>query len=75
MFSFYLNLYSPFYKDWYSLINRYWSLKSATSNIKKNFIVTGVRFVKKLRVIHVEVEQAKALSEGKFYRGIVSNDN
>ena len=50
----------------FSLIIRYWSLKSATSNIKKNFIVTGVRFVKKSRVIHVEVEQAKALPEGRY---------
>ena len=37
--------------------------------------MTGVRFVKKLRVIHVEVEQAKALPEGKYYQRIVSNDN
>ena len=37
--------------------------------------MTGVRFVKKLRVIHVEVEQAKALPEGKYYQGIVSNND
>ena len=40
------------------------SLFQPRLDIKKNFIVTGVRFVKKLRVIHVEVEQAKALPEG-----------
>merc|ERR1712136_300754 len=44
--------------------DRYWSLKPATSNIKKNFIVTGARFVKKSRVLHIEIEQAKALPEG-----------
>jgi hypothetical protein len=30
----------------------------------KNFIVTGIRLVKKSRVIHLEVQQAKALPEG-----------
>ena len=50
-------------------IYRYWSLTEATSNINKNYIVTGIRFVKKSRVIHLEVEQARALPEGiKMYR-------
>ena len=48
----------------YFCIYRYWSLTEATSNINKNYIVTGIRFVKKSRVIHLEVEQAKALPEG-----------
>ena len=48
----------------YILIFRYWSLKPATSNVMKNFIVTGIRLVKKSRVIHLEVQQAKALPEG-----------
>ena len=37
------------------------------SNADENKIVTGVRFVKKKGVIHLEVEQAKATEEGKFY--------
>lgn len=53
----------------YFCIYRYWSLTEATSNINKNYIVTGIRFVKKSRVIHLEVEQARALPEGiKMYR-------
>ena len=48
----------------YICIYRYWSLTEATSNINQNYIVTGIRFVKKSRVIHLEVEQAKALPEG-----------
>merc|ERR1719414_1927390 len=46
------------------LSDRFWSLKEATSNIKKNYVVTGVRLRKIGRVIHLEVEQAKALPEG-----------
>ena len=37
------------------------------SNADENKIVTGVRFVKKKGVIHLEVEQAKATEEGKLY--------
>ena len=48
----------------YICIYRYWSLTEATSNINQNYIVTGIRFAKKSRVIHLEVEQAKALPEG-----------
>ena len=44
--------------------DRYWSLKEATSNIKKNFVVTGVRLRKINRVLHAEVEQARAMPEG-----------
>jgi len=44
--------------------DRFWSLKESVSNIGKNFVVTGVRLVKKGRVMHLEVEQAKALPEG-----------
>jgi len=44
--------------------DRFWSLKEATSNIKKGFVVTGVRIRKIGRVLHPEVEQARALPEG-----------
>ena len=36
----------------------------AISNAEENKIITGVRFVKKKGVIHLEVEQAKATEEG-----------
>jgi len=45
--------------------DRYWSLRPAVADVDKNMVVTGVRFVKKERVIHVEVQQAEALPEGK----------
>lgn len=44
--------------------DRFWSLQSQESDIATNKIVTGVRFVKKNRVIHLEIEQATALPEG-----------
>ena len=56
--------------------DRYWSLKEATANVQKNFLVTGVRFVKIGRVIHPEIEQARALPEGnKNYNLEVRNMN
>ena len=36
------------------------------SDIGSNKIVTGVRFVKKNGIIHLEIEQATALKEGKI---------
>ena len=45
--------------------DRYWSLRPVTSDIKENKVVTGVRFVKKKRVMHLEIEQAKALPESE----------
>ena len=44
--------------------DRFWSLKEATSNIKKNFVVTGVRIRKIGRVLHPEIQQGKATPEG-----------
>ena len=44
--------------------DRYWSLASVTADTASNRIVTGVRFVKKDRVISLEIEQAEALPEG-----------
>jgi hypothetical protein len=39
---------------------------TAVTNASENLIVTGVRFVKKKGIIHLEVEQAVAKEEGKF---------
>ena len=36
------------------------------SDVANNKVVTGVRFVKKNRVIHLEIEQAQALKEGNI---------
>ena len=46
--------------------DRYWSLRSQESDLSKNQIVTGIRFVKKNGVIHLEIQQAKALREGNI---------
>ena len=46
--------------------DRYWSLKSVTSDIESNKIITGIRFVKKNRVIQLEIEQSSALPEGSI---------
>ena len=44
--------------------DRYWSLLPQESDIENNKVVTGLRFVKRNRVIHLEIEQATARSEG-----------
>ena len=46
--------------------DRYWSLQTHESDVSLNKVVTGVRFVKKNRVIHLEIEQATALPEGNI---------
>ena len=44
--------------------DRYWSLKPSLSDISTNKILTGVRFVKKNRIIQIEIEQSSPLPEG-----------
>jgi len=44
--------------------DRYWSLVPAVSDTDNNMAVTGVRFIKRGRVIYPQVEEAKALAEG-----------
>lgn len=46
--------------------DRYWSLLAQESDMANNMIVTGVRLVKRNRVIHIEIEQSKALKEGNI---------
>eukprot|EP00096_Caligus_rogercresseyi_P004378 TRINITY_DN1860_c0_g1_i1.p1 TRINITY_DN1860_c0_g1~~TRINITY_DN1860_c0_g1_i1.p1 ORF type:complete len:587 (-),score=112.25 TRINITY_DN1860_c0_g1_i1:142-1902(-) len=43
--------------------DRYWSLKPSESDLSSNKVVTGLRFVKKGRVLGLEVQQARALPE------------
>jgi len=44
--------------------DRYWSLVPAEADTANNMVVSGVRFIKKGRVIVPQIEQAKALGEG-----------
>ena len=44
--------------------DRYWSLKPALVDVSANKILTGLRFVKKNRIIQVEVQQSSPLPEG-----------
>jgi hypothetical protein len=39
-------------------------LKPALADIDQNKVLSGVRFVKKNRIIHIEIEQSQALPEG-----------
>ena len=39
------------------------------TNSSENMVITGVRFVKKKGVIHLEIEQAQATEEGKINEG------
>ena len=47
--------------------DRYWSLKPVISDIESNKVITGVRFVKKDRVIQIEIEESAAMPEGTVY--------
>jgi len=44
--------------------DRYWSLEPALADTMQNKIVTGVRFVKRGKIVYPQIEQATALSEG-----------
>ena len=39
-------------------------MKPVTSDIESNKIITGVKFVKKNRIIQIEIEQSETLPEG-----------
>ena len=49
--------------------DRFWSLLPAESDVSDNKIVTGVRLVKRGRVIYPQIEQAAALKEGGVEQG------
>ena len=44
--------------------DRYWSLRPVVADVANNKVITGARFVKKDRVIQLEIEEATALPEG-----------
>jgi len=44
--------------------DRFWSLQPAQADTQQNKIVTGVRFVKRGKIIYPQIEQATALMEG-----------
>jgi len=44
--------------------DRFWSLQPAQADTNQNKIVTGVRFVKRGKIIYPQIEQATALMEG-----------
>ena len=46
------------------LCSRYWSLVPAVADTANNMTVTGLRFIKRGRVILPQIEQARALPEG-----------
>jgi hypothetical protein len=47
---------------------------SAVTNETDNQVVTGVRFVKKKGVVHLEVQQARAEAEGKKKGRLSTNE-
>eukprot|EP00090_Calanus_glacialis_P044576 TRINITY_DN7968_c0_g1_i1.p1 TRINITY_DN7968_c0_g1~~TRINITY_DN7968_c0_g1_i1.p1 ORF type:complete len:702 (-),score=219.95 TRINITY_DN7968_c0_g1_i1:63-2168(-) len=44
--------------------DRFWSLLPAVADTTQNKIVTGLRFVKRGKIVYPQIEQATALSEG-----------
>jgi len=44
--------------------DRYFSLHASLADVKNNYLVTGLRFVKAGRVVHIQIQQAQALSRG-----------
>ncbi|XP_060651417.1 uncharacterized protein LOC132788116 [Drosophila nasuta] len=44
--------------------DRYFNLRATLSDVKADKVVTGVRFVKKNRVFHLQIQQAKFLPHG-----------
>ena len=44
---------------------RYWSLLPSLATTDKNMIVTGTRLVSRNKVFHIQIQQARALPEGK----------
>lgn len=46
--------------------DRYISLMPAVSDVQRNMVVTGVKFTKHRQVIHVQIQQGQALSQGQI---------
>lgn len=47
------------------LSDRYVSLRASLSDTANNYLVTGLRFVKKNRIVHVQIQEAEALARGQ----------
>ncbi|KAL1497449.1 hypothetical protein ABEB36_008421 [Hypothenemus hampei] len=46
------------------LSDRYISLRPVTANVENNSVVTGIRFIKKNRILHLQIQEGKLLSHG-----------
>ncbi|KAF5282500.1 hypothetical protein FQR65_LT14270 [Abscondita terminalis] len=46
--------------------DRYFNMRSVIADIKNNRVVTGLRFVKKNRIIHLQIQEGKLLPQGKI---------
>jgi len=44
--------------------DRYVSLHASLSDVDANYLVTGLRFVKNQRIVHIQIQQAQALPRG-----------
>ncbi|RZC38220.1 uncharacterized protein BDFB_003195 [Asbolus verrucosus] len=49
-----------------ALSDRYVNLRAATANIQNNMVVTGLRFVKHNRIIHLQIQEGKLLPRGNI---------
>ncbi|KAK9746495.1 protein of unknown function (DUF4803) [Popillia japonica] len=47
-----------------SYSDRYFSLRQVVSDVKNNKVVTGIRFAKKNRIIHLQIQQGEILPYG-----------
>ncbi|XP_049817673.1 uncharacterized protein LOC109609294 [Aethina tumida] len=46
--------------------DRYWNIREVNSDIMSNRVVTGVRFVKHNRIIHLQIQQGQLLKNGRI---------
>ncbi|CAH1108485.1 unnamed protein product [Psylliodes chrysocephalus] len=46
--------------------DRYVNMRPAISNLSSNMVVTGLRFVKKNRIIHIQIQEGKLLPRGNI---------
>ncbi|XP_062125898.1 uncharacterized protein LOC133838719 [Drosophila sulfurigaster albostrigata] len=51
--------------------DRYFNLRETVSDVKANKVVTGVRFVKKNRVFHLQIQQGQLLPRGEINQSTV----
>ena len=68
----FIMVFLPFIQIAYMLLlfcldksERYWSLVSAEA--EPGYLVTGARIIKKNKIFHIQIEQAKPVLEGKHF--------